>query len=199
MQADNLEISPDAWDKLRCIQVLAMDVDGVLTNGSFCYDNEGRDLKSFHTADGLGIVLLQQCNIEIVWLTGRHSGSVEKRGRELGVRYVFQNVRNKRLKLEELCSQLNISKEAVGYIGDDWNDLPVFDSAALRIAVQNAVDEVKAAADIITRKPGGYGAVREVCELLLDAKGIRQTCLASYLESLRVNSEEEDLQRHAGQ
>lgn len=184
MRIDKMETSLTLRKRLRGIRLLAMDVDGVLTDGLVSYDSEGRELKSFHVSDGLGIVLLRRCDIKIAWISGRKSAIVEKRGRELCVDALLQGVYNKRLALEDACFLLDIPQDAVAYVGDDWNDLPAFAFAGVCIAVANAVEEVKAAADIITQKSGGKGAVREVCNSILEAQQIRQTCLESYLASL---------------
>jgi len=161
-----------------------MDVDGVLTDGSLLYDTHGAELKRFHVSDGLGIVLLRQAAISVAWLSARTNPIIEHRATELKVPYVLQGTRNKGLALRELGDKLKIEMSAIAYIGDDWNDLPAFEAAGIRIAVSNAAPELLAAADIVTERPGGSGAVREVCERLLDARGQRAASLKAYLETL---------------
>ena len=170
--------------RLASIRLLAMDVDGVLTDGALSYDSEGAEHKRFHVADGLGLVLLRQLGVEIAWISGRASDPVERRARELGVRHVMQGVRDKSKALRELCSALAIPLGATAYIGDDWNDLPALAIAGVGIAVANAAEEVKQAAAIVTCDAGGQGAVREVCMRLIEARGVRDSCLKNYLASL---------------
>ena len=197
---------------LSDVKCLAIDIDGVLTDGSIVLDNSiakaldaeavnrealsdrsesagneacsGTEQKSFHVSDGLGLVLLIRMGFQIVWISGRASKSVERRAKELGVENLLQGVRDKRLALQIYENQKSLTAGQVAYIGDDWNDLPAFDAAGVRIAVANAADEVKAAADYVTLASGGRGAVREVCMLLLEAHGLRERCLEEYLISL---------------
>lgn len=166
------------------IRLLAMDVDGVLTDGAIIYDSTGVELKHFHVSDGLGIVILKQVGITVAWLSARENTIVERRAAELQVSYILQGTRNKGQALQELSEKLNVKRSDIAYIGDDWNDLPAFEAAGIRIAVSNAAPEILAAADIVTARPGGHGAVREVCERLLDARGQRATCLQAYLKTL---------------
>ena len=191
MRIEKMETSLPLRERLRSIRLLAMDVDGVLTDGSVIYDSEGRELKSFNVSDGLGIVLLRRCDIKVAWISGRKSAIVEKRGRELGVDVLLQGVYDKRLALADACNLLDIPQDAVAYVGDDWNDLPAFAFAGVCIAVANAVDEIKEAADVITQNYGGKGAIREVCNSILAAQERRQACLESYLTSLIGVSKEE--------
>jgi 3-deoxy-D-manno-octulosonate 8-phosphate phosphatase (KDO 8-P phosphatase) len=175
----------DVNAKLATIRLLAMDVDGVLTDGSIIYDEEGRELKRFHTLDGLGLTALKFADIEIAWITGRSSPAVLRRARELRIEHVLQGVRDKGAALRDLSSQLGVVRADVAYIGDDWNDLLAFESAGVRIAVSNAAAAVKDAADLITTAPGGSGAVREVCDRLLEAQGRSSDVISLYLASLR--------------
>jgi|SRR5579871_1861807 len=181
--------------KLARTCLLAMDVDGVLTDGSLAYDSEGREWKQFHVTDGLGLVLLAQIGVSVAWITGRSSSIVERRAQELRIPYLMQGVRDKSKALDTVRQQMGIAWEEIAYIGDDWNDLPVFQAAGVKIAVSNAVTEVKALADMVTLREGGKGAVREVCDALLDARGVRASCLADYLENLRsARTEEKPIQ-----
>lgn len=170
--------------RLAQVRLLAMDVDGVLTDGTFAYDNGGGEQKRFHVMDGLGLVLLRLQQIEVAWISGRKSAIVTRRAQELGVAYVVQGVRDKRAVLNKLSESLQIPLTVTAYIGDDWNDLPAFAVAGVRIAVANAAQEVLERADVVTRHSGGQGAVREVCEMLLEARGEREVCLNAYLKSL---------------
>ena len=179
----------EAKERLAGIRLLAMDVDGVLTDGTLSFDSEGREHKRFHVADGLGLVLMRQIGVEVAWITGRASAIVERRAGELGIRHVVQGVRDKRAALLRLCADMSppdgLPLAAVAYIGDDWNDLSALSIAGAAISVPNGAEEAQAAAHLVTRRAGGHGAVREVCEWILEAKGQRQLCLAAYLASLQ--------------
>lgn len=174
--------------RLARVRVLAMDVDGVLTDGGLTLGGDGGEWKRFHVADGLGLVALRLSGIQTVWISGRSSAAVERRAGELKVSRLVQGARDKASTLHAIVVELSVAPADVVYIGDDWNDLPAFEVAGIRIAVANAAAEVCAAADFITTAPGGQGAVREVCEALMEARGERQQCLESYLMGLRLGS-----------
>ena len=171
-------------------RLLAMDVDGVLTDGtvSWAVDTSGGllELKGFNVKDGLGISLALAAGLEVAWITGRRSAIVEKRAAELGVRHVMQWARNKRQVLEELTGSLGLAREQVLYIGDDLNDLPAFAAAGVRVAVADAVAEVRAAADWVTEAHGGSGAVREVVERVLREQGRWDEAVAAFMARLEA-------------
>jgi 3-deoxy-D-manno-octulosonate 8-phosphate phosphatase (KDO 8-P phosphatase) len=175
--------------KLARIRLLAMDVDGVLTDGTIAFDSSGGQSKRFQVADGLGLVVLRQAGILIAWVSGRADAVVVRRAEELQIAHLLQGVRDKGAALEQLRTDLGLARDEIAYIGDDWNDLLAFDAVGTRIAVANAVEEVKAQADLVTQARGGEGAVREVCDALLEARGIREASLKTYLESLRGSGE----------
>lgn len=174
----------DLAERLRSVRLLALDVDGVLTDGGIYFDSSGGEQKRFCVADGLGIVLLRSAGVETAWITGRRSSIVERRAAELGVLAVLQDVRNKRTALLDLAGDRSYALAEVAYVGDELNDLPAFDAAGMRIAVAGAAPELLARADLVTTRPGGSGAVREVCDRLIDARGARERCVAAYLETL---------------
>ena len=161
-------------ERLCAIRLVALDVDGVLTDGVISLgataSGELLELKSFHVSDGLGLGLLRAAGIEIAWITGRVSPIVERRAAELGVREVCQGARNKRLVLSQRAERLGIQPAEILYVGDDLNDLPAFEVAGVRVSVPNACEEVRQRADWTTAAPGGRGAVREVVERLLRAQ-----------------------------
>lgn len=165
-----------------------MDVDGVLTDGSILYDSAGNEQKRFHVGDGLGLTLLHLCGIRLAWISGRANPAIVRRSAELKIDHVLQGTRHKGHALAELARLNQFRKDEIGYIGDDWNDLPAFESAGVKIAVANAVSEVKAASDYVTNASGGYGAVREVCQLLLKAQGLHEKAMRLYLEQLQAES-----------
>jgi 3-deoxy-D-manno-octulosonate 8-phosphate phosphatase (KDO 8-P phosphatase) len=178
--------SPPSLSALAHIRLLAMDVDGVLTDGTLGYSSDGGETKRFHVHDGLGLTLLASLGIQIAWISGRANPAVERRARELGVGLMLQGVRDKQGALEQLAQTAGVSVEEIAYIGDDWNDLGAFAACGLRIAVADARPEVREQADFITVASGGAGAVREVCDALLEARGIREQVLTDYLTSLRT-------------
>jgi 3-deoxy-D-manno-octulosonate 8-phosphate phosphatase (KDO 8-P phosphatase) len=156
------------------IKLLILDVDGVLTNGSIILDNYGNELKFFHVRDGHGIKMLMQAGIYVALITGRQSGVVEKRADELGIRDVFQKCYDKKIAYDELAKKYSLDDSEIAYIGDDVVDIPVLKKVGFPVVVADAHEEVKAFAQVITTKEGGRGAVREICDLLLKAKGLRE-------------------------
>jgi len=167
--------------KLDDIKLLVLDVDGVLTDGTFTLDSNGQECKSFNTLDGHGIRLWRRAGLKVAFLTGRSSASVELRAAELGVEYLYQGCHNKLPVLEKLVEEMAISPCEVAYVGDDLPDLPPIRYAGFAAAVANAVDEVKKYADYVTTSKGGDGAVREVIEYLLKNTGRWQKLMKTYL------------------
>lgn len=171
-------------DKLKSIKLLAMDVDGVLTDGSMILGPEG-DTKVFNVYDGLGINLAMTSGLEIAWITGNTSTAVLRRATGLGITEIHQGARLKSVVLSEIAARRGFLPEEIAYIGDDLNDLPALDLAGVAVAVANAVDEVKTVADIVTRKLGGRGAVREVIELILKSQDRWDDAIQLFLTKLR--------------
>jgi len=149
------------------IRLLVLDVDGVLTDGRLYFGARGEALKAFHVRDGVGLKQLQRSGLTIAVISGRRSRMVAARCRELGVRHVLQGVADKRAALRQLCARLKLTPAACACVGDDLPDVPVMRAAALSFAVADAHRSARRAADIVTRLPGGRGAVREVCDHLL--------------------------------
>lgn len=158
-------------EKAARIRLLVLDVDGVLTDGSIVYDAAGSQIQAFHVHDGLGIKLLERAGIYSAIISSRTSGAMEFRAGELGIRFVYQGVADKISAYEELRNSLNISPSETAYIGDDWVDIKMLRRAGLAVAVCNATTPMKDYAHYITTRPGGHGAVREVCDLILRANG----------------------------
>lgn len=175
----------DYMDKLKNIKLLAMDVDGVLTDGSMIFGPDG-DTKVFNVHDGLGINLALTSGLEIAWITGNVSPAVLKRAKSLGVTEIYQGARFKSAVLKEIAAAKGLQIEEIAYIGDDLNDLPAIDVAGVGIAVANAVAEVKAAADIVTEKAGGHGAIREVIEMILKSQNRWEEGIQAFLDKLRA-------------
>lgn len=153
------------------IKLVALDVDGVLTDGSIHLDADGRELKRFHVADGLGIKHLRDQGLEVAIISGRASPAVAARARELGIAHVHQGVPDKLAVLGQLLEQLGLTPGQVAYMGDDLPDLTVLRQVGFAVAPADARPEALAAARWVTRAPGGQGAVRELAEHLLRAQG----------------------------
>jgi 3-deoxy-D-manno-octulosonate 8-phosphate phosphatase (KDO 8-P phosphatase) len=153
------------------IRCLILDVDGVLTDGRIILDNEGNELKSFHVRDGHGIKMLIRAGFKVALITGRYSRVVERRARELGITEVFQKCHDKRVAYRKLVRKYLLSDSEIAYIGDDIVDIPLLRRSGFSITVADADREAKAIAMMTTKKGGGRGAVREVCDFLLKAKG----------------------------
>ena len=163
------------------IQMLVMDVDGVLTDGTITIDSNGREAKRFNLLDGHGIVLWHRAGLKTAIISGRTAQATEIRAQELGINYVFQGCKQKNETFEGLLAKTGLSPEQMAYIGDDIVDLPILNRVGFSVAVENAVEEVKHAADYITSRPGGCGAVREVIEYILKRTGKWQKIMQRYL------------------
>lgn len=161
--------------------MLILDVDGVLTDGGIILDNEGNEYKSFHVRDGHGIRMLIKTGIRVAIITGRHSKVVDRRAHELGITEVFQKCYNKKTAYAQLLKDYKLSDHEVAYVGDDIVDVPIMDRVGLPVAVADACDEVVRYASLVTRNRGGRGAVREVTDFILKAKGIWGKFLDEYL------------------
>ncbi len=174
-------MSNTASDKAKRIRLLIVDVDGVLTDGGLQFDNRGEEYKTFNSLDGHGIRMLQDAGIEVAVITGRQSGIVEHRMRELGVKHIYQGHRDKLPAFNQLLDDCGLEADAVAYIGDDLPDLKVMSRVGLAIAVQNAHAFVKQHCDMITAHSGGGGAVREVTDFLLGSQGLLDDLQKEYL------------------
>jgi len=158
---------------LRRVRLLVLDVDGVLTDGRLFYGARGESLKAFHVRDGYGIKQVAAAGVTVAIISGRKSAAVARRARELGIRHVSQGVDDKLAALEKLAKARAVALEHCACIGDDTPDAPMLQAAGLAIAVADAHADARAAADLVTTRSGGQGAVREVCDWLLDARRTR--------------------------
>jgi 3-deoxy-D-manno-octulosonate 8-phosphate phosphatase (KDO 8-P phosphatase) len=163
------------------ITLLAMDVDGVLTDGTLIINADGSESKFFNSLDGHGIRMWQRSGLKVALISGRTSVPTERRAEQLQIEYVFQECHYKLPVVEKLAGQLGLSPANIAFIGDDLTDMPVMRYAGFAIAVANAVDEVKKYADYVTTRPGGSGAVREVIEYILKNSGKWQELMKRYL------------------
>ncbi|MEX0618786.1 MAG: HAD-IIIA family hydrolase [Pseudohongiellaceae bacterium] len=152
------------------LSLLVLDVDGVLTDGKLYYGSTGEEIKAFHILDGHGIKLLQAAGVRVAIITGRKSEPVARRAAEMGVELVFQGREDKLAALQELLQSLQIDASATAYVGDDLLDLPALRAAGIGITVPNGHKQVREAADLETDTEGGSGAVREVCDFLLETR-----------------------------
>ncbi|MEB3766624.1 HAD-IIIA family hydrolase [Acinetobacter sp. MD2] len=168
-------------EKARDLKALVLDVDGILSDGFVTLTNTGDEIKSFDIRDGLGMKLVQQAGLKVIIITGRKSNIVEKRMSDLGVDLVFQGREDKGTALREACASLNLKPDDCLYMGDDWPDLSAFAIAGMKVTVPNGHGEVRKRADLVTQAMGGRGAVREVCDMLLQAKDVYQDLLEKYL------------------
>ena len=165
-------ILPTLTDAAARIRLLVLDVDGVMTDGRLHYGPDGDEWKAFHVRDGMGIKLAMRAGIEVAVISGRGGGAVEKRLKELGVHHMLLQREDKDTALEELSAELKIGRNAIACVGDDTPDLALIESCAIGIAVADAHPSGRAAADWSTALPGGRGAVREVCDMLVASRSI---------------------------
>lgn len=171
MRMTNVNTDEAVKEKMRKIRLLMLDVDGVLTDGRIIIDDAGQESKHFDVKDGHGIKLIMRYGIDVVLLTGRSSAVVTHRAKDLGIREVFQKVLNKSEFFQKFIEERGIRPAEIAYMGDDVVDIPVLKRVGFSVAVKDAVDEVKGVVDYVTDKPGGRGAVREVCDLILKVQG----------------------------
>jgi 3-deoxy-D-manno-octulosonate 8-phosphate phosphatase (KDO 8-P phosphatase) len=149
------------------IRLVAMDVDGTLTDGGIYMDGTGAEFKKFNVRDGYGIVKMLSLGIEIAFISGRYSKATDRRARELGVMRVFNGTADKLADLKSIAGEIGALQSEVAFIGDDIQDIPCVEWSGLGVAVGDAAEDVKAAADIVTSAYGGLGAVREAAEHII--------------------------------
>ena len=171
----------DILEKAARIKLVIFDVDGVLTDGSLFIGDDGQEYKAFNSKDGHGMRMLQDGGVDIAIITGRVSNVVEHRVKDLGIKHVYQGKRQKLPAFEELLKKVGLDPSEVAYVGDDVVDLPVMTKVGLAICVQDGHPYVKKHAHWITEHGGGRGAGRDVCEMILEARGLLSDMLASYL------------------
>lgn len=165
------------------IKLLILDVDGVLTDGSIILDGNDNELKSFHVRDGHGIKMAMRAGIRVAIITGRSSKVVERRARELGIKEVFQKCHDKMAAYGQLAEKFSLNDSEIAYVGDDVVDIPVLKTCGFAVAVADADEEINAFVQMITKQCGGRGAVREVCDFILKAKGLWKGIIDGYSET----------------
>ncbi len=169
------------YPKSKVIKLLLLDVDGVLTDGSLIFSQTGDESKTFNTQDGFGMRILQEAGVDVGIITARKSKAVTKRAENLRLQYVYQGESNKLIAFKEILKKSGLKPFEISYMGDDWLDLVLLQRVGFAVAPANAVEEVKDIAHYVTQKPGGAGAVREVCDLILKSKGVFEQSLQKYM------------------
>jgi 3-deoxy-D-manno-octulosonate 8-phosphate phosphatase (KDO 8-P phosphatase) len=165
-----MTITAELWRRLAGVRLLSLDLDGVLTDGGLYYTDEGTELRKFDVKDGMGIKLVQKAGLPVSLITQGTTPAIAHRAARLGIDEAHLGIEEKLPMLRKVCEKLGIGLEAVLHIADDVNDLPVLRAVGLPVAVADAVPQVLAVARFVTAKPGGHGAVREICDLLLQAR-----------------------------
>ena len=163
------------------IQLVLLDVDGVLTDGSIIYSDSGEQIKKFNSRDGLGIRLLMDADIKVGIVTGRVSNALHHRCKNLSIDLIFDGIKDKAAVLSSVEDRTGIKPDEIGFIGDDLIDLPIMRRVGTSFCVSDACDEVKQEAFFISHLPGGKGAVREICEYILKEKGLWENALNRFL------------------
>jgi len=169
-------------ERAQTVRLMIFDVDGVMTDGGLYYTDAGEELKVFNSLDGHGLKMLRQSGVALAIITGRTSQLVLHRSRNLGIEHVLQGAHDKRVAFEQLLAQTGYTGQDCGYMGDDVIDLPVMRRVNFAAAVPDAPAIVRQHAHYVTGAGGGRGAVREVCEVIMQAQGTLDAQLAPYLE-----------------
>ncbi|MCI5144145.1 MAG: 3-deoxy-D-manno-octulosonate 8-phosphate phosphatase [Candidatus Electrothrix sp. AR3] len=170
--------------RAKKVQLLLLDVDGVLTDGSLLYSLDGGESKRFHTQDGFGLRILQEAGIAVGLITARCSEVVQRRAKELKIEHIYTGCPDKGRIYSEILAQTGYRSEQTAFMGDDWLDLPVLLRVGCSFAPANAVPEVRQRVDYVTEQAGGFGAVREACELILEARGELAAKLVKYTQGI---------------
>jgi 3-deoxy-D-manno-octulosonate 8-phosphate phosphatase (KDO 8-P phosphatase) len=176
-------MNADVQERAARIKLLLMDCDGVLTDGRIWLFENNEEQKGFHTRDGLGIDLLHRAGLRSGIISGRTSSAVETRARTLGMSFLVQGHENKIQAFNDLLAQAGVTNAEVSYIGDDLNDIPLLLQSGLGVAVADAAFETRLRAHYVTEAPGGFGAVREVIELILKSQGRWDELISGYLSA----------------
>ncbi len=172
---------PALLAKAAPLRLLLLDVDGVLTDGTLIFDKDGNESKGFNTQDGFGIRMLQDSGVDVGIITARNSEAVRKRSENLHLRYLHMGESNKLIAFNKIVAEGGYKPFEIGYMGDDWLDMILLKRVGLAAAPANAVAEVQQMVHYVTHKEGGHGAVRELCSLILHAKGLLDKLLQSYM------------------
>ena len=174
--------APDALERARRLRLMIFDVDGVLTDGRLWYGPGGEELKAFHAFDGHGMKMLSASGVACAVLSGRRSGAVTARCAELGIEHALQGIDDKLAAFRTLTHSLGLASEACGFMGDELVDLPVLARCGFACAPREAPEPVRRRAHYVPSAAAGYGAAREVCEFILQARGALEQAIAEYLK-----------------
>ncbi len=175
--------SKDITEIAKNIKLLILDIDGVLTDGSIILDNNGNETKSFHVRDGHGIKMLIREGIDVAIITGRQSKVVEYRAKELGIKEIHQKCFKKNKAFEEIKKKYTLKDKEIAFMGDDIVDIPILQKVGLPVVVSDADNNVNRFSILVTKNRGGRGAVREICDLILQSKGIWGRIMDGYIKS----------------
>jgi 3-deoxy-D-manno-octulosonate 8-phosphate phosphatase (KDO 8-P phosphatase) len=170
------------YDRAKVLKLLVLDVDGVLTDGKLYLSDSGEEIKAFNTLDGHGLKMLKASGVDVAIITGRKSRLVEIRAKNLGIAHLYQGVEDKLSAFRELIGTLGLQPQQTAFMGDDLVDLPAMRRSGLALSVPAAPELVKQNAHYVCQRSGGDGAVREVCELIMQAQGTFNAQVAPYLE-----------------
>lgn len=166
----------------KAVKILILDVDGVMTDGSIFLDAEHEPFKKFNAQDGMGISCVLRAGLQVAIITGRCSPIIRKRAQELGITEIYEGIKDKKAALETLLQKYELTLQETAYVGDDLNDLPVLVRVGLACAPADAVEEVQRLCHFVASKNGGCGAVRQISELILKARGDWEKIVNSYLQ-----------------
>jgi len=176
------ELEDGARARARQLKLMIFDVDGVMTDGSLYFSERGEELKAFNIQDGHGVKMLRQYGVEVALITGRSSRAVELRAANLGITHLFQGAEDKRGAYAGLLEHLGLAAAQTGYMGDDLIDLPLLTRCGFAATVVAAPEAVRSRSHYVARAAGGHGAVREVCEFILDAQGLLERAIEAHLQ-----------------
>lgn len=183
-----MAISKELQQRLEKIKLLVLDVDGVMTDGGLMIGDDGQEYKTFHSHDGLGMKLLKATGVNIAIITGRTSNVVKKRAESTGVAHFYQGADDKLAAFNDLLEKSNLKAEQCGFMGDDVVDLPPMLRSGLAVAVPDSPDLLLQHAHYVTKKSGGRGAVREVCEMIMKAQGTFEGQMAQFLTQAHISN-----------
>lgn len=173
---------PNITEKAKAVKLIILDVDGVLTNGNLNYSKESIVYKAFFVQDGLGIKLLKKSGVEVGIITTCKSDIIKRRVQDLGIVHLYQGYEDKLIAYEDLKLKLNLADNQIAYVGDDLPDLPIIRRVGLGMTVANAPYILQQYACYISKAPGGKGAVREICELIMQAQDTYSDIIEAYLQ-----------------
>lgn len=173
-------MTPDLENRIKNLRCMIFDVDGVLTDGKLYFDHQGNELKAFSSLDGLGMRLLADSGIHLAIITGRSSAIVSERAKQLGIEYLYQGVENKASAFQDLLHKLQLDATVTGYMGEDLIDLPIFSRCGVAFSVPTAPFYVREKAHYVAEAAAGFGAVREVCDLILNIQDKFEDILEHY-------------------